>query len=285
MTSAAAEDVREFAASVRGAVERHPVADPWRPGAHADDRDPALRDALLALGWEDVGRDGDLLPFAAPAALELGRGFAPVALVDSLLGGALAVRGFARYASEGDRVVELDGERLRVRTAVELEPVGYIDALAVHIVHASADETAVAGPEAAIRRSAWVAASVGYLAGLADEALRLATEHAKSRHAFGRPLAALDPVQQHLATAATLAEGMRLLTEEETTAAALAHAGEAACRVAALCQQVVGAIAYTLEFPLQRAFRRTRAVQVWADAALAPATALAPDDVPSPRQP
>jgi butyryl-CoA dehydrogenase len=53
------------------------------------------------------------------------------------------------------------------------------------------------------------------------------------------------------------------------TPAGLAHAGEAACQATALCQQVVGAIGYTLEFPLQRAFRRARAVRIWGDAVLA----------------
>ena len=59
--------------------------------------------------------------------------------------------------------------------------------------------------------AAWTAASTGYLAGLAEESLRLALEHARSRHAFGAPLAALEPVQQMLADAATLVDGLRLL--------------------------------------------------------------------------
>ena len=269
MTSRLPAEVRAFAASVGGAVDRHPVDDPWRPGAHADDRSGGLRDAVLGLGWDELGSDPGLLPFVAPAALELGRGFAPLDLVDMLLGGALAVGDYARYPSEGSRIVSIEGARLRVRTAARLEPVGYIDALAVHLVRAADDELTVERADASVRCSAWIAASVGYLAGLAAEALRLAKEHAVKRHAFGRPLAALDPVQQHLATAATLAEGVRLLTEEQVTAAGLAHAGEAACRVTALCQQVSGAIGYTLEFPLQRAFRRSRAVRLWADTALA----------------
>jgi butyryl-CoA dehydrogenase len=53
-------------------------------------------------------------------------------------------------------------------------------------------------------------------------------------------------------------------------AAALAHAGAAAVAVTGACQQVVGAIGFTLEFPLQRAYRRARAVQLWADALIAP---------------
>jgi butyryl-CoA dehydrogenase len=264
-----AADVREFAASVAGALERHPTEDPWRPGTHADDGNPALRDALLELGWKDVSTDPSLLPFVGPAAVELGRRFAPLDLVDATLGGALLVDGYARYPNERGRLVEFAGDALHVRTAVRLTPVGYIDALGVQRVEAADDEEVITGIDAVRPRDAWIAANVGYLAGLAAEAVRLAAHHAKSRHAFGRPLAALDPVQQHLATAATLADGVSLLAEARVTPAGLAHAGEAACEATALCQQVVGAIGYTLEFPLQRAFRRARTVRSWADAVLA----------------
>ena len=262
------DEIRAFATSVRGSLERHPPEDAWRPGVHADDRSSELRHALTDLGWDEVGTGVELLPFVAPAAVELGRRFAPLDLVDSLLGGALAADGLARYAAEGDRLVFLQGGGVRVRTALSLEPIAYGDALAVQRILAAEDGVSLADEEAAARRSAWVAASVGYLAGISAEAVRLATEHAVSRHAFGRPLAALDPVQQHLATAATLADGATLLAEDVPGPAALAYAGDAACRVTALCQQVVGAIGYTLEFPLQRAFRRARAARLWADQAL-----------------
>ena len=268
MSSIVAADVRAFAASVAGALDRHPTADPWRPGAHADDRNAPLREALDELGWSDLGADQELLPFVGPAGVELGRRFAPLDLVDALLGGALVVDGYARYAEEGERLVAIEDGRLVYRTAVRLTPVGYTDALAVHAVDAAEEETEVAVDEAAGRIETWTAASAGYLAGLAGEAVRLATEHAKGRHAFGRPLAALDPVQQHLATAATLADGAGLLVEEPVPAPALAHAGEAVCRATALAQQVVGAIGYTLEFPLQRAYRRAHASRLWADAVL-----------------
>jgi alkylation response protein AidB-like acyl-CoA dehydrogenase len=35
--------------------------------------------------------------------------------------------------------------------------------------------------------------------------------------------------------------------------------------VSASCQQLVGAIGFTLEFPLRRAFRRARTLQLWAE--------------------
>ena len=269
MSAVLAADVREFAASIAGALERHPTADPWRPGAHADDRNPALWEAVDELGWSDLGTDEELLAFVGPAGVELGRRFGPLDLVDALLGGALTVDGYARYAEEGGRLVAIEDGALALRAAVRLTPVGYTDALAVHAVDAAEDETEISGAEAATRRDAWTAATVGYLAGLAAEAARLSADHAKKRYAFGRPLAALDPVQQHLATVATLADGIGLLVEEPVAPAALAHAGDAACRATALAQQVVGAIGYTLEFPLQRAFRRAHAIRLWSEAVLA----------------
>jgi alkylation response protein AidB-like acyl-CoA dehydrogenase len=129
----------------------------------------------------------------------------------------------------------------------------------------SSDMDAVAGHQAEQRMTAWTAASTGYLSGLADEAFRLALEHAHSRQAFGEPLSALETVQQMLADAATLVEGLRLLTHDEPGGAALAHAGEAAERTTAVCMQVTGALGFTLEFPLQRAYRRSRAARSWAD--------------------
>jgi acyl-CoA dehydrogenase len=103
---------------------------------------------------------------------------------------------------------------------------------------------------------------------MVEESLRLALEHARSRHAFGAPLAALEPVQQMLADAATLADGLELLSGDVPGADALAHAGDAAERAVANCMQVTGALGFTLEFPLQRAYRRARAARAWADAAL-----------------
>ena len=106
------------------------------------------------------------------------------------------------------------------------------------------------------------------MAGLGEAGLALAVEHTRARIAFGRPLAELEPVQQLLADAATLVEGLRLLCAQPPSADALAHAGEALVRASAACQQVTGALGFTLEFPLQRVYRRARALQSWADAVL-----------------
>jgi alkylation response protein AidB-like acyl-CoA dehydrogenase len=100
-------------------------------------------------------------------------------------------------------------------------------------------------------------------------ALRLALEHARSRRAFGGPLSALEPVQQMLADAATLVDGLTLLTADCPGLDALAHAGDAAERAVAICMQVTGALGFTMEFPLQRAYRRSRSARAWNEAAIA----------------
>jgi alkylation response protein AidB-like acyl-CoA dehydrogenase len=264
---AGVEEARQFAATVAAIVARHTGPDPWRPGAAASDADPDLQHALSDAGWDELGRDGGLLPLAAPAGAAFGRAFASLAPVDALLGGALKVDGLARYANEGAPLVEPRAGELVRRSAVRLSQLPYTDALGIARVEDAASET-VPDPEAGVRMAAWCAASMGYLAGLGEESLRLALEHARSRRAFGGPLAALEPVQQMLADAATLVDGLTLLSADSPGADALAHAGDATERAVAICMQVTGALGFTLEFPLQRAYRRSRSARVWTDAVL-----------------
>jgi Acyl-CoA dehydrogenase, C-terminal domain len=264
------DEARAFADSVRAAVGRR-GADGWRPGvvdaAPADE----LGAALAALGWDELAGDAGLALFVGPAAVELGRALVPVAPIDRLLGGALVCGELARSV-EGERGARLlpDGGLQPVRL-LRVEAQAYGDGLRVARVLEAAEAPALAPAESGLRRAAWLAASVGYLAGLTQAALALATAHAVGREAFGRPLAALDAVQAHLADAATAADGLELLAAEPATAAALAHAGEAAVAACDACHQVCGALGFTLEFGLGRASRRARALRLWADAVLAPA--------------
>jgi hypothetical protein len=252
-------EARDFAESVAAAAERTlVVAEPWRPGAVLDDRSPALADALAALGWSELAHDGAPPGAAGAAGIELGLRLAPLHAVDLLLGASPLAGDLVRHAGAGDLAV--DGRHLR-RIACA-EPVAYGDAMGVQrvldsVAEGERDERAVA---------AWTEASVGYLAGLGQWALDQAVEHTRQRRAFGTVLAGLDPVQQRLADAATAVQGLRLVAEAGTGAVALAYAGPAIVDVTAACQQVVGAIGFTLEFPLQRAFRRARALQLWNDA-------------------
>jgi len=256
------DEVAAFAEAVATAADRTLAAAPaWRPGAIQDDRSPALSAALDGIGWGELGTDPALLPLAGPAALELGRRLAPLADVDALLGGSPLAGDLVRHGAA--RAVAASGA---LHDVVRSEPVAYGDALGVH----RALELRPAGHAADAALAAWTAASTGYLAGLSAWALALALEHVKGRRAFGATLAALPPVQQRLADAATAARGLELLAGDVPGRAALAHAGGAAIAVTAACQQVAGAIGFTLEFPLQRAYRRARAAQLWADALLSP---------------
>ena len=264
-------EAREFAATVAAVVARHAPPDPWRPGLAVSDADGDLERSLGVAGWDELGRDSSLLPFVAPAAEALGRGFASLQPVDRLLGGALRLGDLARYATGGGPLVEPRGGRLLASMATEVQSVPYTDSLGVAHVDAGSPD-AITRDDASRRMAAWAAASTGYFAGVAGRALDLALEHARSRRAFGGTLAALEPVQQMLADAATLTDGVRLLSGRGSGDVpgldALAHAGEAAERVTAICMQVTGALGFTLEFPLQRAYRRSRSARAWADAVL-----------------
>jgi alkylation response protein AidB-like acyl-CoA dehydrogenase len=96
-----------------------------------------------------------------------------------------------------------------------------------------------------------------------QQSLNLAREHVTSRQAFGSSLSALDSVQQLLGEAAMRAAGLQLLLGVPAAASSLAYAIEAVNDVCATCQQVTGAIGYTMEFPLQRRYRRASAISVW----------------------
>jgi hypothetical protein len=249
-------EARDFAQSVAAAADRTLVApEPWRPGAMLDDRSPALAGALAELGWSELAHDGAPPGAAGAAGVQLGLRLAPLHVVDLLLGGSPLAGELVRHAGVGDLAV--DGRY--VHRIARAEPVAYGDALGVQRVLASEPE----GHRDEAGAAAWTEASVGYLAGLGQWALDQAVEYTRQRRAFGTVLAGLDPVQQRLADAATAVQGVRLLAEGGAGAAALAYAGPAVVDVTASCQQVVGAIGFTLEFPLQRAFRRARALQLW----------------------
>jgi alkylation response protein AidB-like acyl-CoA dehydrogenase len=263
------DEQRAFAESVATAAERAlggRVPD-WRPGEPSDDRDPDLDQALADAGWLSVAEDPELLPFAGPAAIELGRRLAPLNVIDALLSGPLLAGELVRYGGSG-RGAALAPDRItRFRLARE-QPVAYGDAIGVHCVAACVQAEPLQGPQAGQRIAAWIAASVGYAAGVGEFAVRLTTDYARQRRAFGTTLAGLAPVQQMLADAATTVRGLVLLSFDRPGPPALAYAGPALCQVTATCQQVTGAIGFTLEYPLQRAHRRARALALWSEAAL-----------------
>ncbi len=262
------DEVRTFAETVATAVARTlPEAAAWRPGQAADDRCPELTAALERAGWPSLGTDLALLPFAAPAGVGLGRRLAPLCEVDRLLGGSPLVGDLVRY--HDGHAVRIDAGGVTLMRVMRAQPVPYGDSIGAHRVLEAVAERRLPPMEARAHVAAWVAASVGYCAGVGERALELTLEYAHGRRAFGSTLTALAPVQQMLAEVATTVRGLSLLAASRPGAESLAYAGPALCQATAYCQQVVGAIGFTLEFPLQRAYRRARAIQLWADAVLA----------------
>jgi Acyl-CoA dehydrogenase, C-terminal domain len=264
----ALDEVRAFAETVATAAARTlPEPAPWRPGKPEDDRCPKLSAALEQAGWPAIGTDPALLQFAGPASVELGRRLAPLCEIDSLLGGSPLLGDLVRY--HDGRAMRIDPGGLTLMRITRAQPLPYGDAIGVHRVLEAAAERGLSAAEAEVRAAAWVAASVGYCAGVGQRALELTLEYAQGRRAFGSTLSALAPVQQMLAEVATIVRGLSLLAMNRPGREALAHAGPALCQATASCQQVVGAIGFTLEFPLQRAYRRARSIELWADAVIA----------------
>jgi len=252
---------RDFADSIEGMARRHVKDDSWSPGLHADDRNTELDQALEELGWPELATDRSLSPLIAPAAERLGHVLASVATIDRLLGNLarhpVAGLPLARPLRTSERL------ELELYEADHLEPTTFIDAFGVHRARELRRVGSITGEEAVIRLDAWCAATTGYLAGLTRGALEIAHEHVTSRQAFGQSLSALDAVQQLLGEATMRATGVQLLTGRAASLSSLAYAAAVTNEVCAACQQVTGAIGYTMEFPLQRRYRRASAISVW----------------------
>ena len=242
-----------FADSVRSAIgDWSPPLEPTF-GEWWDERDDELAARLVAAGWDDLGADAELLGAVVAGAVELGRAVAPLCLVDDVtLGGPLVVAGRARHGEgqlEGVREPTLDGTGT-LREVAERTPI----------------EPA--------RLRAWIAATLGYLAGIADAALASAVEHARSREQFGAPLSSLPAVQTRLADAALARDGLLLVAWAASDPGAqlplpsLAWAGRASREVTAHVHQVHGGIGFALEGGVHRFYRRARTIEVWNDALL-----------------
>ncbi|MGH2947231.1 MAG: acyl-CoA dehydrogenase family protein [Solirubrobacteraceae bacterium] len=106
--------------------------------------------------------------------------------------------------------------------------------------------------------------------GVAQAALRIATEYAKDRSTFGRPLAQRQAIQWMLADSEIELRAARLLTyqaawkadlgQDFKTEASVAkvYATETAGRVVDRCIQVLGGMGVSKEMPLERWYRELR---------------------------
>ncbi|MGH2876182.1 MAG: acyl-CoA dehydrogenase family protein [Solirubrobacteraceae bacterium] len=267
------DEARAFAESVAGVLGRSGWSAPaWAPGEVLDEPPSTVTRALEELGWSALAGEPDLVVFAGLGAVELGRRLGPLTAIDGLLGGAPAVGDLVRTpvwdrASDWAALSAVDGAMVR-RPVLRSEPLASADGLCVHRLLELGEPELVDASGWLVALGAWLAANVGYLAGVGQGALELTVDYVRQRRAFGTTLAALAPVQQLLAGAATAVRGVSLLAADGPGVDALGHAGEAIAGACAACHQVSGAIGYTLEHPLHRYSQRARALATWNDALL-----------------
>jgi hypothetical protein len=255
-------EVETFASSVRQLVGKITANDSWQPGTHIDSQDPALTAGLHDMGWTELVGDEELLPFVGAAALEIGRAALTPFDVTSVLRGSPIVSGLAMHGAVGGTVAVPGKHGYQLKTITASSPVNFSDSLGVHAIEATRDLKFVGDEE--LRRAAWEAAIVGYFAGLAVGVVDMALSHATDRQIFGKTLAHVPAVQQRIADAATTATALRLSAVNGAHGiASIAYASSRTWAVMANCHLVFGAIGYTLEFPLQRYSRRTKALSTF----------------------
>jgi hypothetical protein len=111
--------------------------------------------------------------------------------------------------------------------------------------------------------------------GIARMALQAALDYARERHTFGKPIIAHQAVGNMLADAATWIEAAHLMVlraaylkesgrpfTKEASMAKL-FASEKACQVCDLAIQIHGGYGYTLDFPVERAYRDVRVTRIY----------------------
>ena len=277
MNFGVSDDLRLFAESVRAAIGDWEAPREPELGAWQDDRDDALAARLSAAGWSELWSSSELLAPVVAGGLELGRAVAPACLIDeATLGAPLFVDNRARHGVGAPTlaVPRRGGGLALAAPSSEPRPEATIDgsATASIVVDVVGELEPVA---AAACWHAWSAATLGYLAGLAGEALELAVEHARTREQFGAPIAALPAVQSRLADAALAVDALTLIAwasptdERGLPAPELLWAGAACCEVTASAHQVYGAMGFALETGLHRSYRRARAMYTWTTAVCA----------------
>ncbi len=104
--------------------------------------------------------------------------------------------------------------------------------------------------------------------GVAQAALQAACKYANQREQFGKPIAALQPIQWQVADAATAIDAAQLLMQQaawqleaghkaaaQSARMALVKAREAAVAASDKAIQIHGGYGYTKDFPVERAYR------------------------------
>jgi alkylation response protein AidB-like acyl-CoA dehydrogenase len=229
-----------------------------------ESREPSWQE-LAELGWLGVSvpeeRGGAGLGFVEEAVLveELGRALYPGPYFASVVLALPALPAEAQGAViRGERTytLALDGQPAPDRDQVDEE--AFVP-----------DETL----RGRIRDRAY-AALAAEAVGIAQKALELSVEHAKTREQFGRPIGVYQAVAHRVADMYVETELARSLAywaawsvaedEEDgslAAAAAKAYASEAAVAACERAIQVHGGIGFTWEHPLQRYYKRAQWIE------------------------
>lgn len=210
----------DFEASVRGALQRAGDVDL----ARACEADPALRRSvvgpmLAGLGIDELDVGGEL-PEAAGAALAAkaaGAVACPWPLVQRLavpvalrhaIDGVYLCDGPPRRAEHGDLFERPAALDIRSGALRRLQPVGELDRMPLDPfgVDCELGEELAVAADGVAERSAVLGGF--WVLGALSAARRLASEHARDRQQFGKPIAAFGAIQWHLSDIGVACDGL-----------------------------------------------------------------------------
>jgi hypothetical protein len=215
---------------------------------------PELGPLSAALAIERLAR----LPGTAEIALSMlvrpqlaGDWPRPIALVENGRPG--------RFVAIAKTLIVIDGENVGViqPAAADVEPVESLFAYPMGKLSSRREITPLANKEASNLRKWLRIALAAEVAGLLQAAIDSTVEHLSVRKQFGRPLGSFQALRHRMAECAVLASGVRWLAlkaawtaDEGDAAVAALHAQDSATRVVYDMHQMLGAMGFTLEFPL-----------------------------------
>jgi hypothetical protein len=242
---------------------------------------PALFEAMGRAGSTSAAlQDVLTLPLAAASGAVRAVLLPPIGggLAGSLAADTVTVRGLllgqrpagACFVAPVSSAGQAAWARLPDTAALTVRPVAGLDpALGLAEVTGSVPADALLSGEAAGQAWREVAAAgrraLGYqMLGAVSRMIELATEHARTRVQFGRPVGSFQAVRHRLAEAFVAREGAAAALElsweadDEELAAMLAKslAGRAARLAATHCQQVLAGLGFTAEHPFHRYLAR-----------------------------
>jgi alkylation response protein AidB-like acyl-CoA dehydrogenase len=183
---------------------------------------------------------------------------------------------------DGDELHAIEPENAVIEPVASLDPTRRLAAVTWTRGPSSRLDLPPAAAGAAFDRGALAAA--GFLVGLGDHMVELASDHAREREQFGQPIGSFQAVKHLLADALLRIDFARpvvyraawSMAQAHTTveirgrdvSMAKAYASDAATRAARVALQVHGAIGYTWEHDLHLWMKRAWALaSAWGDAA------------------